>query len=464
MTPINNITQDDCLFCLSPPQDSVICADESFTLIYNNNDVILEKKVLLSCLKAHIYCRKCIERWENENIKKCIYCRRPYAKYFFFDLNYKEEQETKFKTGLIFQKHLIDLTKNDFTKEGFSKLTTEKKIRVINILQKTKNNKLIDQIANDEDKNFYAKNVLNFWKKLPYGPDYIETEIHEFSDFEKTFFLKDWINNNPFIKNLNYLDLSNSNLDFLPDEINLFNNLIRLYAQDNQLEFLSENFTENFSKLEELCLHNNHLKELPKNFVQNSKKLKFLCLRKNYLKSLPDDITDNLQYLETLSFSENKIESLPENFAKNLPRLQEIYLQGNQLKELPKNFVQNSKNLKKINLSKNYLENLPKNFSENLFSLEELYLNENNLVASFPENFNLSKLKTLALQNNNLSNLPKNFIANLNALQTLDLGENPLQKLPENLDKFKQKEGASLYLDDKLKTLFWKTFPHIPKT
>jgi len=430
----NTQLQEICPICRRKFQNPVVCCDETFRLNIYSNTVILEKETYLTCLKAHIFCKKCIETWEDKKIeKKCCYCKRSYKRWHFLDLGYFETDKLSeiFRVFWISRKYLVDLTNNDFTKEGFSRLTKEKQIKVVTILLKTKSYDLIKEIVNDEFKNFYTGNVLRFWRKIPGGFEYLQEFLQDKTDFEKTFLLKDWINNNLQIKNLSRLDLSESNLAFLPEEIDLFTNLRILYLVDNHLEFLFDNFGENLSRLEELCLHNNYLEKLPKNFIQNSKKLKLLCLHNNKLKELPKNFIQNQKKLEILFLSMNELEFLPESFAQNLPNLQDLRLEMNHLKKLPENFVLYSKKLNVIYLFKNHLKSLPKNFGQNLKSLERLFLNDNELE-SLPLNFaqNLSNLQELALNNNQLKQLPEKF--NLPNLIILTIQHNNIKNFFEN--------------------------------
>jgi len=358
--PIQNKESHTCFICLEEAQNPVICANESFEISYFGNNVLLEREIRISCYKAHVYCRECLKLWEQQK-KECCVCKKRYNKSFPFDSSFEGNKD---KISLVFRNYLIDIEKNDFTKKGFSKLTNEKKIKIINILMKTNNYDIINEIVDKNFKNFYSKNVLKFWKKLPYGPDYIETEIHEFSDFEKTFFLRFYIDSNPFIKNLKFLNLSNCNLSFLPEEINLFDQLEILYLHNNKLEYLFDDFGENFSCLQELYLNNNQIKKLPENFGDTLLHLKILCLDNNKLKNLPADFAKNFPKIVEISLNHNQLKKINQAFAKNSPNLETLTLHNNKIEELDSWFVQNlkNKNIKRLSLYRNPIKRFPENF------------------------------------------------------------------------------------------------------
>ena len=101
------------------------------------------------------------------------------------------------------------------------------------------------------------------------------------------------------------LDLSNNNLDELPESIGLLTNLVRLELGSNNLEYLPESIG-NLTNLERLELGSNNLEYLPES-IGNLTKLEYLDLESNNLTSLPESF-GNLTNLEGLYLYENNID------------------------------------------------------------------------------------------------------------------------------------------------------------
>ena len=132
-------------------------------------------------------------------------------------------------------------------------------------------------------------------------------------------------------KDITELDLSNNNLEHLPESIGNLTNLQILYLLSNELESLPESIG-NLTNLQILYLHDNNLESLPES-IGNLTNLQDLDLNENDLESLPESI-GNLTNLQELRLSQNDLESLPESIG-NLTNLQYLDLSFNNLENLP---------------------------------------------------------------------------------------------------------------------------------
>lgn len=155
-------------------------------------------------------------------------------------------------------------------------------------------------------------------------------------------------------KNASVIDLSNKNLDKIPDEIFSYENLQKL------------------------------------------------ILRNNKIKAIPKEIT-SLKRLRMIDLSNNRIDILYAKFF-SLTNLEAIYLNQNNLKSIPIQITQ-LKNLRRISLSGNKIKSLPKEFAE-LSNLEFLNISNNQFDEFPPEILKLKRLKSLRISNINFKSFP----------------------------------------------------------
>lgn len=160
------------------------------------------------------------------------------------------------------------------------------------------------------------------------------------------------------LTSLNYLDIHESILEEVPDEIGKLQNLQRL------------------------VLHSNKLIELnPRIF--SLEKLKMLDLSNNSIAKIPEDIA-KLTQLETLNLSINELEDVPD-------------LSGNV-------------KLIVVNVASNKLKEFNPMCKQQLNCLSELKLN-NNRIETIPDNINLlTSLKNLDLSSNQIKSLPGELV------------------------------------------------------
>ncbi|HSX04063.1 MAG TPA: leucine-rich repeat domain-containing protein [Rhabdochlamydiaceae bacterium] len=167
--------------------------------------------------------------------------------------------------------------------------------------------------------------------------------------------------NKAALARINYLDLSNLGLAYLPPEIGLLRELRSLDLGNNRITDLPTE-VEDLSKLRYLYLNNNKLNSVPEVLTRLSV-LKELYLNnyagldsKNQLTTVPAEL-GNLGQLEVLDLSNIQLIRVPAELG-NLRVLRELNLSHNQLTELPVE-LGNLKQLLRFNFSHNRITKLP---------------------------------------------------------------------------------------------------------
>ncbi|MGB3493322.1 MAG: leucine-rich repeat domain-containing protein, partial [Elainellaceae cyanobacterium] len=226
------------------------------------------------------------------------------------------------------------------------------------------------------------------------------------------------------LHNLTELDLSNNQIEELPDSITQLHNLTELDLSNNQIEEIPECIAQ-LQNLTKLDLRDNQIKEIPECIAQLQNLTK-LDLGENQIKEIPECIAQ-LQNLTELSLGENQINEIPECIAQ-LQNLTELYLGENQIKEIPECIAQ-LQNLTTLYLGNNQIKEIPDCIAQ-LQNLTELYL-WNNQIKEIPECIaQLQNLTTLVLWNNQIKEIPE-CIAQLQNLTTLYLGGDQIKEIPE---------------------------------
>jgi len=232
------------------------------------------------------------------------------------------------------------------------------------------------------------------------------------------------------LKSLQIIDLSWNQFTILPEFIGELNSLIKIDLQYNRLSSLPDSIG-NLRLLKVLNLTDNPLKELPESIGQLMN-LEEISLENCHLHYLPNSI-GQLKDLKNLNLSWNRLKNLPNSF-ENLLKLNYLSLVKNQFIEFPK-VISGLKSLNYLNLMKNRLKNLPESIGL-LKNVIELNL-QNNALISLPHSIGqMESLKELSLRENRLNSLPDSF-GLLKKLEILDLRVNQLNWLPESFAQLK---------------------------
>ncbi|XP_077998440.1 leucine-rich repeat-containing protein 47-like [Glandiceps talaboti] len=171
----------------------------------------------------------------------------------------------------------------------------------------------------------------------------------------------------------------------------------------------------NFLEISDTCLDS-----VPEN-LGNLSNLTSLILRGNKLTCLPSTL-GNLQSLKTLDVSNNELLSLPDEFTQ-LKTLHTCDISINKLTELPSKMGEMDR-LTVINVSRNMLEEFPVEFfNPSMLHLSEVKAKDNNISILSPDIAELPALKVLDLSNNKLETLPAE-IADCPKLKETDFKQN----------------------------------------
>lgn len=169
------------------------------------------------------------------------------------------------------------------------------------------------------------------------------------------------------------------------------------------------------AKIEVLDLSNNQLEQIP-DTICDLKTLKMLILEENRLLTLPIKL-NQLESVEKLYLFQNQIAELPASIT-SLKKLQEALFHSNRLKQLPPDLGKLIA-LKRLGLGSNQLLTIPASIGE-LKDLEYLSIEEN-LLRQLPEEIGmLNNLRELNLFSNPLESLPASLIK-LSNLQKLKI-------------------------------------------
>ncbi|CAG9791261.1 unnamed protein product [Diatraea saccharalis] len=177
------------------------------------------------------------------------------------------------------------------------------------------------------------------------------------------------------LTSLNLLNISDTCLSSIPDEIKLLTNLQSLLLFGNKLEQFNENIT-------------------------SLSKLKVLDLSRNQLTSIPESL-NKMKELTSINFSSNQIEIMPK--LVDFPNLINIDVSNNKLTDFLDVENANLPHLTDLNLKSNAIESLPSCFAHSLASLKNFDMGENKLKVIPGELASLAKLKELNLKGNKLS-------------------------------------------------------------
>lgn len=194
-------------------------------------------------------------------------------------------------------------------------------------------------------------------------------------------------NGNGTATNLQDLNIGRNPLNYLPDDLSLFQNSLRnLWCDDCQLTGSLPSCVLELKQLQILRMSNNQIDCIPDQKIQNLRNLKILCLDGNNIKQIPSQV-GTLQNLESLLLRKNKIQYLPEGVPGGL-----------------------NKKLKLLHVSSNLLQSLPQSISD-CTTLECIYANSNALN-SIPTKMasSLIHLKHVNLCSNQIFQLPDDFI------------------------------------------------------
>ncbi|XP_046819531.1 leucine-rich repeat-containing protein 47-like [Vespa crabro] len=176
------------------------------------------------------------------------------------------------------------------------------------------------------------------------------------------------------LENLNYLNINNTCLQEIPEEIEKLQNLTALVLYSNKIDKLPASI-EKLTKLKFLNCSQNKLTSLP-DAIGNFPQLSSLNFGTNLLQSIPCQ-RKNLK-LTTLDLSNNNLQVFPDVCYTELIHLCEIYVNMNQIKDIPEQ-ISRLQVLRVLNIADNLLTAVPGELAD-CHKLKELNLKNNYLA------------------------------------------------------------------------------------
>ena len=223
------------------------------------------------------------------------------------------------------------------------------------------------------------------------------------------------------------LDLSDCDLDFVPNEVFEIEDLIELSLAGNNLTALPDSFGK-LTSLEKLQLSGNRLKSLPDSLCE-LESLEGLWLHGNLLECLPTNI-GLLLSLKQLAVAGNRLARLPDSIGL-LTSLVELVVAGNRLEALPSSIGTLSA-CRVLDLHGNRLSSVPDTVGL-MESLEELWLQGNPTLQWLPKEIGrCHRLQKLSVADCGLVGIPAE-IGGLEALLDISAYGNSLKMAPVNL-------------------------------
>ncbi|KAF3430535.1 hypothetical protein E2986_03961 [Frieseomelitta varia] len=176
------------------------------------------------------------------------------------------------------------------------------------------------------------------------------------------------------LQHLNYLNITQTCLQEISEEIGQLQNLTTLVLHSNEISKIPGTI-EKLEKLKILDCSRNILTSLPDE-IGNLPQLTTMNLNSNLLTSLPTQIK-NVK-LTVLDLSNNQFEVFPDVCYSELTHLTEIYVNGNLIKEIPVTINQ-LPSLKIVNVASNLISVIPGEIAD-CNKLKELDLKGNPLI------------------------------------------------------------------------------------
>lgn len=169
--------------------------------------------------------------------------------------------------------------------------------------------------------------------------------------------VRDGLDPNLFtLVNLNYLNLSDTTLSLVPDDISKLSNLQSLVLFSNKLTEVNSKVFE-LEKLKVLDLSRNEIEELSAD-ISKLCNLTTLNVSSNKLSELPSFHSNTK--LTVLNAANNKIREFPKVCFGDLANLSDVQLNGNEIESIPGD-VSVLPSLKSLDISLNKLKSLPGN-------------------------------------------------------------------------------------------------------
>lgn len=157
------------------------------------------------------------------------------------------------------------------------------------------------------------------------------------------------------LTNLNLLNISDTCLDSIPNEIKQLINLQSLLLYGNKIAEVNVNITS-LSKLKVLDLSRNQIKIIPDG-LNNMKELTSINFSSNEIESMPKFI--DFPNLITIDLSNNKLKTFLDIEGGNLPHVSDLKLKGNSIEVIPGCIAKCMPSVKNFDIGDNQLKTVP---------------------------------------------------------------------------------------------------------
>ncbi|CAK1552376.1 unnamed protein product [Leptosia nina] len=176
------------------------------------------------------------------------------------------------------------------------------------------------------------------------------------------------------LTNINLLNISDTCLSSIPDEIKHLANLQSLLLYGNKMTEFNENITL-LPKLKVLDLSRNILTHIPDS-LNKMKELTDINFSSNQIADMPK--IGDMPHLITLDLSNNKLTSFPDMEEGSFPHLTDLRIKGNMISVLSSYIARTLPSLKNFDIGDNQLKTIPGEIAS-LNKLKELNLKGNKL-------------------------------------------------------------------------------------
>lgn len=173
---------------------------------------------------------------------------------------------------------------------------------------------------------------------------------------------------------LNFLRISDTCLETVPDSISNLQNLLTLVLHSNKIKSITSSLGK-LSKLKNLDASRNVLEDFPEEVADLSALYSLNCSF-NKLSTFPSLLKND--WLTILDLSNNALEDFPDVISESMCHLAEIRLVSNNIKEIPHN-INLLPSLKLLDVSENKIKEAPGELSD-ISKLKEINLKGNPLA------------------------------------------------------------------------------------
>ncbi|XP_059059592.1 toll-like receptor 7 [Achroia grisella] len=240
--------------------------------------------------------------------------------------------------------------------------------------------------------------------------------------------------------NIERLEITNCNINLLPEEVYTLKNIIDIKVSDNNLTVINLTDLVKNNKLNKINASNNIITELNKNSINeltNNNHIESIDLSHNSISEIPDNYFEYFKTLLHLNLSYNHIKNFNFRTFEGISALQTLQVSNNELYQIEHTLMRFN-DLLELTLDNNNIKILIESNFQVMSKLEKLNLSSNAIQEIEETTFqNLSELRVLDLSNNQISFLSNSYFKNNNKLQTVYLSQNLLTTIAPEIFKGK---------------------------